>query len=96
MLYALLDADRGVFLRSPTAKVFSSHVFEAPVDLDANSPVAHQAVSDAFAFMLIPILIILQGILHGIPMKGYSGSDVTVKAVIEYTEEVTSAKRLGR
>ncbi|KAJ7176994.1 hypothetical protein C8R46DRAFT_1077969, partial [Mycena filopes] len=72
MLYALLDAHRGVFLRSPTAKIFSSHVFDAPVDLAVNSPTAHQA-----------------GVLNGVRMKGYSGSDVTVMKVMEYTESVT-------
>ncbi|KAF7328955.1 hypothetical protein MVEN_02525400 [Mycena venus] len=79
MLYALLDADRGVFLRSPTANVFSSHLFDVPVNLDTNSPTAHQA-----------------GVLHGVRLQGYSGSDVTVKAVIDFTENVTSATHLGR
>jgi hypothetical protein len=50
MLYALLNADRGVFLRSPTANVFSSRVFDAPVDWDTNSPTASQAVHTTFIF----------------------------------------------
>ncbi|KAJ7136338.1 hypothetical protein C8R43DRAFT_1238993 [Mycena crocata] len=75
MLHALLDANRGLFLRSPTANIFSSHVFEAPVsNFDPELPTAQKA-----------------GVLHGVPLKGYSGSDVTVKAVIDYTEEVTKA-----
>ncbi|KAJ7812403.1 hypothetical protein B0H14DRAFT_2857135 [Mycena olivaceomarginata] len=74
MLYALLNADRGVFLRSPTANVFSSRVFDAPVDWDANSPTSSQA-----------------GVLHRVRLKGYSGADITVKAVMEFTEQATSA-----
>ncbi|KAJ6478695.1 NAD(P)-binding protein [Mycena vulgaris] len=74
MLHALLDPQRGLFFRSPMANVFSSHIFDAAVDLELDCPTAHTA-----------------GILHGIVLEGYSGSDVTVKAVIEYTEEVTSA-----
>ncbi|KAJ6534521.1 hypothetical protein DFH09DRAFT_1369860 [Mycena vulgaris] len=74
MLHVLLDPQRGFFLRSPTANVFSSHIFDAAVDLDLNCPTAHTA-----------------GILHGVVLEGYSGSDVTVKGGIEYIEKVTSA-----
>ncbi|KAJ7750848.1 hypothetical protein B0H16DRAFT_1691470 [Mycena metata] len=42
MLYAPLDAERGVFLRSPTANIFSAHAFDVPVKLDISSPTVHQ------------------------------------------------------
>ncbi|KAJ7030716.1 hypothetical protein C8F04DRAFT_1005606 [Mycena alexandri] len=48
MLYALLDAERGVFLRSPTANIFSAHAFDTPVRLDINSPTAHQTTQWGF------------------------------------------------
>ncbi|KAJ7111306.1 hypothetical protein C8R44DRAFT_883123 [Mycena epipterygia] len=79
MLHALLDTSRGLFLRTPTARIVSAHVFDAPVSFDVDSPTAHKA-----------------GVLHGVPLKGYSGSDVTVKAVMEYTDQVTSAEYLKK
>ncbi|KAJ7690195.1 hypothetical protein B0H17DRAFT_1011623 [Mycena rosella] len=44
MLQALLDAKRGLFLRSPTANIISTHVFDAPVDFDLGCSTAHKTV----------------------------------------------------
>ncbi|KAJ7132666.1 hypothetical protein C8R46DRAFT_1140535 [Mycena filopes] len=74
MLHALLDADRGVFIRDNHADVVSSHVF-APDHL------AHFG-EDRRA-----------GILNGVPMKGYGGSDASVAALVEYTEKVLAGIR---
>ncbi|KAJ6462243.1 hypothetical protein C8R47DRAFT_1058179 [Mycena vitilis] len=76
MLYALLDADRGVFFRNNTGDALSSHVF--PPDHKAQSaedwPTAHE-----------------MGVLDGKQMKGYGGSDAAVVGLIEYTESVLGA-----
>ncbi|KAJ7702168.1 hypothetical protein B0H16DRAFT_1902476 [Mycena metata] len=46
-LWTLADGDTStthykVFLRSPTANIFSAHAFNAPVKFDVSSPTAHQ------------------------------------------------------
>ncbi|KAJ7752566.1 hypothetical protein B0H16DRAFT_1545795 [Mycena metata] len=73
MLHALLDADRGLFIRDNHGDVVSAHVFSP--DYTArfvdDSPTARKA-----------------GLLNGVPMKGYGGSDATVAALINYTERV--------
>ncbi|KAJ7244886.1 hypothetical protein C8J57DRAFT_1141343 [Mycena rebaudengoi] len=77
MMYALLDGDKGLFLRSPLGEVISSHTFDpnSNSNFDDTSPAAHKT-----------------GVLNGVPMKGYSGSDVTVKALMEFTENITKAR----
>ncbi|KAJ7083480.1 hypothetical protein C8R44DRAFT_894524 [Mycena epipterygia] len=74
MLHALLDVERGLFIRDNHAEIVSSHVFNAPVEFDVSAPTAHKS-----------------GILHGIPMKGYGGSDAAVVGLMAYTEEVLGA-----
>ncbi|KAJ7461138.1 hypothetical protein FB451DRAFT_1140635 [Mycena latifolia] len=44
MLHALLNAQRGLFLRSPTANVVSAHIFDAPMNFDVECPTAHNVV----------------------------------------------------
>ncbi|KAJ7244892.1 hypothetical protein C8J57DRAFT_1363312 [Mycena rebaudengoi] len=77
MTYALLDGEKGLFLRSPLGEVISSHTFDpnSNSNFDDTSPAAHKT-----------------GVLNGVPMKGYSGSDVTVKALMEFTENITKAR----
>ncbi|KAJ7103698.1 hypothetical protein C8R43DRAFT_1081238 [Mycena crocata] len=73
MLHALLEPERGVFIRSEHGDVISSQVFSEKRAFSASgdSPTAHKA-----------------GVLHGVPMKGYGGSDASVAGLIAYTEEV--------
>ncbi|KAJ6534202.1 hypothetical protein B0H19DRAFT_1323694 [Mycena capillaripes] len=73
MLYALLDAERGVFLRDNQGNLISSHVFHP-------NHKAHFVDDSATARKI--------GFLNRMPMKGYGGSDVTVAGLIEYTERV--------
>ncbi|KAJ7096963.1 hypothetical protein C8R44DRAFT_889551 [Mycena epipterygia] len=72
MLYALLSGVHGLFLRSPKGDVISAHAFDAPYDFSAVDPKAPTAHKN--------------GYLAGVRLKGYSGSDVSVRKVVEYTE----------
>ncbi|KAJ7046368.1 hypothetical protein C8F04DRAFT_1064091 [Mycena alexandri] len=73
MLHALLDADRGLFIRDNHGDIVSSHVFspDHKARFVDDSPMARKT-----------------GVLNGIPMKGYGGSDATVAGLIDYTERV--------
>ncbi|KAJ7162843.1 hypothetical protein C8R46DRAFT_1101669 [Mycena filopes] len=73
MLHALLDGTPGVFIRDSQGDIISSHVF------NADKPGCF--VDDSPTARKV-------GFLNGVPMKGYGGSDVTVAALIEYTEQV--------
>jgi hypothetical protein len=45
MLYALLTGSKGIFIRSATGDIISSHAFDAPLlELDESSPTAHTTV----------------------------------------------------
>ncbi|KAJ6583499.1 hypothetical protein DFH09DRAFT_1029161 [Mycena vulgaris] len=72
MLYALLSGERGLFLRSPKGDVISAHAFDSPYEFESD-PKSPVAHK--------------KGYLAGVCLKGYSGSDVTVRKVVEYTEE---------
>ncbi|KAF8173178.1 hypothetical protein K438DRAFT_1772277 [Mycena galopus ATCC 62051] len=74
MLYALLDPERGLFIRGDHGDVISSHVFSPDhkvVEVDVASPAANKF-----------------GFLNGVPMKGYDGSDAAVVGLVAYTEQV--------
>ncbi|KAJ7660407.1 hypothetical protein DFH06DRAFT_1194541 [Mycena polygramma] len=74
MLYGLLEADRGLFLRDNYGNIISTHRFSPEHQakfLDDGSVMARKA-----------------GVLNGVPMKGYCGSDAIVAGLIEYTERV--------
>ncbi|KAF8168684.1 hypothetical protein K438DRAFT_1856406 [Mycena galopus ATCC 62051] len=74
MLYALLDPERGLFIRGDHGDVISSHVFSPDhkvVEVDVASPAANKF-----------------GFLNGVPMKGYGGSDAAVVGLVAYTELV--------
>ncbi|KAJ6546064.1 hypothetical protein DFH09DRAFT_1171905 [Mycena vulgaris] len=73
MFYALLDGERGLFIRDNYGDIISSHVFspDHTPDSTGNSPKASKS-----------------GVLNGVPMKGYGGSDATVEGLIAYTERV--------
>ncbi|KAF7365730.1 hypothetical protein MVEN_00446800 [Mycena venus] len=74
MLYALLDGERGLFIRDSHGDIVSSHVFSPDHKarfVDDGSATARKA-----------------GVLNGVPMKGYGGSDATVAGLIAYTEQV--------
>ncbi|KAF7336901.1 hypothetical protein MVEN_02126400 [Mycena venus] len=76
MLYALFDADRGLFIRGDHGDIVSAHVFsrDHKPQFDVSSPTAHK-----------------KGFLNGVPMKGYGGSDASVAGLIAYTEQVLAA-----
>ncbi|KAJ6496086.1 hypothetical protein C8R45DRAFT_984928, partial [Mycena sanguinolenta] len=77
MIYALLDVERGLFIRGDRGDIVSAHVFNSDhknAPLDLASPTAQKF-----------------GLLNGVPMKGYGGSDASVAALIAYTEEVLAA-----
>ncbi|KAJ7909605.1 hypothetical protein B0H13DRAFT_1877546 [Mycena leptocephala] len=76
MLYALLDAERGMFIRGDHGDVVGAHVFQPDhkVQFDLTSPTAHKT-----------------GVLHGVPIKGYGASDAGVVGLIVYTEQVLAA-----
>ncbi|KAJ6496087.1 hypothetical protein C8R45DRAFT_1094348 [Mycena sanguinolenta] len=74
MIYALLDVERGLFIRGDHGDIVSAHVFNSDhknAPLDLASPTAQKF-----------------GVLNGVPMKGYGGSDASVAALIAYTEQV--------
>ncbi|KAJ7849258.1 hypothetical protein B0H14DRAFT_2765952 [Mycena olivaceomarginata] len=77
MLYGLLDTEpaRGVFIRGQLGDVVSSHVFTG-----------HEVQFDATSPTANKT-----GVLHGIRMKGYGGSDASVAGLVAYTEKVLSA-----
>ncbi|KAJ7176046.1 hypothetical protein C8R43DRAFT_1102113 [Mycena crocata] len=72
MLYALFSGQRGLFLRTPRGDIISAHAFDTPYDLDVA-----ETLPTAFK----------TGYLAGVKLKGYSGSDVAVRKVVEYTEK---------
>ncbi|KAJ7871289.1 hypothetical protein B0H13DRAFT_2060735 [Mycena leptocephala] len=76
MLYALLDVERGMFIRGDHGDVVGAHVFQPDhkVHFDLTSPTAHKT-----------------GFLHGVPIKGYGASDAGVAGLIAYTEQVLAA-----
>ncbi|KAJ6487142.1 hypothetical protein C8R47DRAFT_1127864 [Mycena vitilis] len=74
MLYGLLDVERGLFIRNNHGDIVSSHVFS----LDHQAKIVDDGSATAKK----------AGVLNGIPMKGYGGSDATVAALMEYTERV--------
>ncbi|KAJ7726675.1 hypothetical protein DFH07DRAFT_852523 [Mycena maculata] len=76
MLYGLLDGDRGLFIRGQRGDVISAHVFNPD----------HKAHFDVTAHKTRT-----QGVLRGVPMKGYGGSDASVAGLIAYTESVLAA-----
>ncbi|KAK7022268.1 hypothetical protein R3P38DRAFT_2532719 [Favolaschia claudopus] len=80
MLFGLLDHanDRGgIFIRGDRGDIVSAHVF----DSDFKSP---------FDNVETATLSSKYGVLQGIPMKGYGGSDASVAGLIRYTKEVLS------
>jgi hypothetical protein len=117
MLYALLDGERGLFIRDQHGDVISAHVFppDHKTEFDPQSPTASKAVRVTFLLpssLLIDIPATIanlptitapskrrtalrhrrqQGVLYGVPMKGYGGSDTTVRGLIEYTDRVLGA-----
>jgi hypothetical protein len=76
MLYALLDGEKGVFIRNNTGDIVGSHVFDESqshiYDSDSDSPTYQE-----------------QGAINGTPMKGYAGSDMGVRLLMLHTEDVT-------
>ncbi|KAF7365720.1 hypothetical protein MVEN_00445700 [Mycena venus] len=75
MLYALLHVEQGgLFFRNSRGDVVSEHVFSPSH--------ARSFVDDGSPTAR------KKGVLNGIPMKGYGGSDVTVAGLIAYTERV--------
>jgi hypothetical protein len=56
MMYALLDGDKGLFLRSPLGEVISSHTFDpnSNSNFDDTSPAAHKTVCSAVLSLLLP------------------------------------------
>ncbi|KAK7055726.1 hypothetical protein R3P38DRAFT_2848731 [Favolaschia claudopus] len=78
MLYALLDqaTDRGgIYIRGECGDIVSAHGF----DSDFKS---------LFDDLETATLSSKYGVLQGIPMKGYGGSDASVAGLIRYTNEV--------
>ncbi|KAJ7662432.1 hypothetical protein B0H17DRAFT_1093466 [Mycena rosella] len=73
MLYGLFDGARGLFIRNQHGDVVSAHICQSD----------HAAQVDAKSSIAHKA-----GVLHGVPMKGYGGSDTTVKMLVEYTERV--------
>ncbi|KAJ6496085.1 hypothetical protein C8R45DRAFT_899521 [Mycena sanguinolenta] len=74
MIYGLLDVERGLFIRNNYGDIISAHVFNPD---HKNAPL-NLASPTAQKF----------GVLNGVPMKGYGGSDASVAALIAYTEQV--------
>ncbi|KAF8169015.1 hypothetical protein K438DRAFT_1730399 [Mycena galopus ATCC 62051] len=77
MLYALLDSERGLFIRGDHGDIVSSHVFTPDhkvIEVDTASPAANKF-----------------GFLNGVPMKGYGGSDAAVVGLVAYTEQILAA-----
>ncbi|KAF7375412.1 hypothetical protein MSAN_00428800 [Mycena sanguinolenta] len=74
MIYGLLDVERGLFIRDNYGNIISAHVFNP--DLKNTSLDLASPTAQKF------------GVLNGVPMKGYGGSDASVAALIEYTEQV--------
>ncbi|KAJ7275898.1 hypothetical protein C8J57DRAFT_1590134, partial [Mycena rebaudengoi] len=86
MMYALLDGEQSLFLRGPSGDIVSSHVFKfnsqgLKLEFDMTAPTAHQAVACSV------------GVLS-VQMKGYGGSDVGVKALMEFTERIVAGYHL--
>ncbi|KAJ7617336.1 NAD-P-binding protein [Roridomyces roridus] len=83
MLYALLDteAQRGMFIRNDHGDLVGSYVFDA--DDDVPGWVFNENTPTPTSYKA--------GVLNGIPVKGYGGSDATVSRLVKYTEEVLSA-----
>ncbi|KAJ7046363.1 hypothetical protein C8F04DRAFT_1064078 [Mycena alexandri] len=75
MLHGLLDADRGLFIRDNHGDIVSAHVFSP----DHTARFVDDSPTARKA-----------GVLNGVQMKGYGGSDATVAALMKYTEEVLS------
>ncbi|KAJ7881294.1 hypothetical protein B0H14DRAFT_2565871 [Mycena olivaceomarginata] len=78
MLYGLLDSEpaRGVFIRGQLGDVVSLHVFtEDEVQFDDATSPTANKA----------------GVLRGMRMKGYGGSDASVAVLIAYTEKALSA-----
>ncbi|KAJ7240138.1 hypothetical protein B0H12DRAFT_57474 [Mycena haematopus] len=81
MIYALLDpaSDRGgLYIRWINGDVVSARVFDP--DHDSKN---HTSLESDTAQKF--------GVLKGVPMKGYGGSDASVAALIAYTEQVLAA-----
>ncbi|KAJ7464982.1 hypothetical protein B0H11DRAFT_69230 [Mycena galericulata] len=76
MLYALLTVERGLFIRGPRGDIVGAHVFDphSAQDLAQFDPSSSTAHKS--------------GVLHGVPIKGYGGSDASVARLVAYTEEV--------
>ncbi|KAJ7464976.1 hypothetical protein B0H11DRAFT_2284920 [Mycena galericulata] len=76
MLYALLTVERGLFIRGQRSDIVGAHVFDphSPQDLAQFDPSSSTAQKS--------------GVLHGVPIKGYGGSDASVARLVAYTEEV--------
>ncbi|KAJ7626921.1 hypothetical protein FB45DRAFT_795155 [Roridomyces roridus] len=74
MFYALVDVDaeQGMFISNERGEIVGSRVFESQ---DADAGWKGNEVANK------------SGVLEGIQVQGYGGSDETVKALMEYTEE---------
>ncbi|KAF7375413.1 hypothetical protein MSAN_00428900 [Mycena sanguinolenta] len=74
MIYGLLDVERGLFIRDNYGDIISAHVFNPD---RKNAPLDLRSLT-AQKF----------GVLNGVLMKGYGGSDASVAALVAYTEQV--------
>ncbi|KAJ7692820.1 hypothetical protein B0H14DRAFT_3662689 [Mycena olivaceomarginata] len=75
MMYALLDVECGLFIRGDHGDVVSAHIFNPD----------HKAQFDPMSPTAHK-----SGVLNGVQMKGYGGSDASVAGLIAYTEQVLS------
>ncbi|KAJ7288694.1 hypothetical protein C8J57DRAFT_1116253 [Mycena rebaudengoi] len=83
MTYGLLDGEQGLFLRGPTGDIVSSHVFK------------FNSEGLKLGFDVTAPTAHQTGVLNGVQMKGYGGSDAGVKALMEFTERIVAGEGRG-
>ena len=76
MLHALLDGEKGLFLRNDTGDIVGSRVF------DESQSHIYDSTSDSPSYTQ-------EGLVNETPLTGYRGSDMGVRLLRLHTEEVT-------
>jgi len=76
MLHGLLNGEKGVFFRNSTGDIVGSYVF----DQSQSQTYDHGSESPTYE---------QQGLVNGVPVIGYAGSDMGVRLLMLHTEEVT-------
>jgi len=81
MLYALLDGEKGVFFRNELGDIVGSYMFD-----ESQSRMYDAEYDSPFSE--------IDGLIKGVPVKGYGGCDMGVRLLMLHTEEVLKASQL--